>query len=775
MKFTFFSQRIVCMLLCFLFSAFCCAEITFIATYQGKPLPDYVYVSLYRDGTRMHRESSRNIITFKDAIGKYTYMTDATNHKGIVDGTSNVTVNLKFGKITFKLMDALGLPIKSSRVAIYEDGNEIASKWTNSDGVATFYLAPSLKYAYITEFSKGAIELPLPDEEIEIAERQAKISVIAKYRDLPVTGRYTLLKHNKTYGGIQKSISNMESGELSYYCEFGKSYRIKNEYDVFSRPFTPTKESISFPIEHYKVTFVSNEKDPNILKDFKICGASQTLYSSTDSKISDGKGHVVYYLMPGKYKYFHVGSFKEFEVFEHDTIINLTSQNKNVTFKNSSGKKYANLKFTVKCPEVSNITSEYTTDAEGKASIPYMGQDCYIQINDLGYFLIPEADSFEVFLVDVVFDANNLSPEAYTRIESNYGNKQLRPNESITLIRDCKYTYTISNNSSYVVSDQPLDTNSGTEIHIDKEVRKVIVRIQEEDGSPCEGISITCYSNGSYTSSANTDNNGQAVFILIDGSYEFKELSKTLLSVDISSDGTFVYTMPKELAINVSVNGKPWNGYFLLTKEETREMLNVLSTHGHAKVRIDEGEQCFASVGSMPYLSKISIKNNVTLNFVDTHILSEGDGLAFPAATYCYETPNCYMIEGENLHLVAVPAANAKFDCWIINGKRYESSVVDYKITGTVDAIAKFEKTDPSVAIHGIDSNNELNITVAGNYILFDQTVDGMATIYSSAGTVVKSSYVVSDRMDISNIDTGIYVLSLNSQNNYYSVKFVKE
>lgn len=303
----------------------------------------------------------------------------------------------------------------------------------------------------------------------------------------------------------------------------------------------------------------------------------------------------------------------------------------------------------------------------------------------------------------------------------------------------------------------------------------MIVRIQEEDGSPCKGISITCYLNGDYKLSANTDINGQVVFNLIDGSYEFKELSKTLLSVDISSDGTFVYTMPKELGINVSVNGEAWNGYFSLIKEEYREMLNILSTDGHAKVRIDEGEECFASLGIMSHISKIPIKNNQTLNFVDTHILSEGDGLAFPAATYVYETPNCYMIEGENLHLVAIPAANAKFDCWIINGKRYESSVVDYKITGAVNAIAKFEKTDPSVAIHGIDSNNELNIKVAENYILFDQTVDGMATIYSSAGTVVKSSYVVSDRMDISNIDTGMYVLSLNSQNKYYSVKFVKE
>lgn len=105
--------------------------------------------------------------------------------------------------------------------------------------------------------------------------------------------------------------------------------------------FTDTNKTIY--LEYKKVKFISQNNDPNILKNITV---KHEGYSS-ENKITDGEGFAEFYLLPGVYTYTHLSGNGTFVVEDRDIQIDLTSYPTTIILQNQeTGNYYPNFNFT---------------------------------------------------------------------------------------------------------------------------------------------------------------------------------------------------------------------------------------------------------------------------------------------------------------------------------------------------------------------------------------------------------------------------------------------
>lgn len=749
-----------------------CQAVSFYAKYQGHKLDPSItsswYISLYKDGERVKHESfyDKESVWFGTDDGSYTYLTDL-NHRGTVNDGD--IIDLKIGLFKYLLHDSDGNPLKGISVKIYEDGDEVKSITSNSEGIAQCYLAVGNKYAYKAESSSGSFAI-VADKETLVDDNC--ISVMLKYQDLPVPGNYNLVADDGTESPSAYIYSYALSGRLTFACRYGRSYRIKNAYDVYSEPFTPTVSNNSFVVEHRKVTFVSGSDDPNILYDFKILGQSQfTNYES--GKISDGKGYVVYYLMPGKYKYSHLGSIVPFEVDDTDLTLTLTTNPKTLRVTDVLGQGIPGQKIKI-LDSNGGMSQEYVSDNSGAVSFKAINDGCYAQVNGFGQFPVDTSASPEIRLTELIFD-NKIFGQATSIILSDGKNTlSVNPGKHLWVPLNSRYTYSVFNGSQVLINNAEIDSSEGT-VTVGENLNKVTFVASEENDTPLSGFRFYVYTGNLVAFNGSTDFKGECTVYLKDGFYEFKDQSMQVISaVAIDGDQMIKYVTPSEKVLTVNVDGRPWDGYVTFVRENG-ETVSMTCRQGIGRVRLPDNDRCAVAVGSMIHTCKVNVTDGMSLDFYETHVTSHGDGLAFPIVSYYYENTQTKMLGGENLHLVAVPAANSSFRHWLVNGERYESAVVDYKVSSAIDAVAVFE-TQGSSKIESIGSlQNGLGITEENGFLLFDRKICGNVDLYNASGVKVYSSYVVSDKMDISALTTGVYITVVIEGASQYSYKFIKK
>lgn len=733
-----------------------------------------VDISIYKDGEEVKQFYSKNEISLADLKpDTYTYKTE-TNYVGTIDTRiTNTTLELNCAKLEIEIVDTQNTPITNTDFEIYEDGDLIQRDRTNNEGKCSFYLKPSVKYAYKTKFCSGSIEIP-EGKEGSITNLTInninRLQITAKYKDMPIEERFTLYPYQDQEHPLSSLVyTDEKSGKMSFYVDAKGSYWVKTSCGAFSEPFTLTADNSQFYLEHYKVTFISNSKDPNILEEFKV-----SKVNAVESKITDGKGHVVFYLIPGTYSYSHNNGSGTFTVEKSDKIINIESNKQTISFTDTSGKPFKNLHIKIYDKTGYNgITKEYITNEYGQIDVVRSGKSSmYLDIEDYvsGYAIYSQEDT-TIQLTRCTFESI-LSDKDYIYLSGNKISKNIKSGES-TLLLPGNYTYSHYHDGSMLFREKQLHVES--DIYIKDEFNKLTIYKHSKDGGVAgynNTINLYNYNSNEIVASKDADIDGYCIFYVPSDTYIVKYNSSKQDTIINVNEDTFVEIItPNNVVLNITDNGQPYNGIVWFTQNFGVWPISEQCKNGKVSIPLDEGEPYFIMLASMytTNYSKITIYNNMNLDFTDVKILSEGPGLTFPLNSTQEPVSQKYLI-GSTVRLCGIPMDGYRCAYWIINGTTYNSDIIELQIDNKTTATAYFV-SDTNTNVDGSFVSN-MDISIWEGQIKFPQKIKGDVCIYNTNGYLIKKIYVISDHMRIDDLTPGFYVLSVKTEQGLYATKF---
>ncbi len=664
-------------------------QTTFTIRHQNENLSS-IDIDIYQAGERVQNgyTDSNGEKTFDITSGYYK---TETNHSGQIS-ESNILLTCQ--KLTITLVDQENNPISSESIKIYENGNSVTQQSTNTAGNATFFLKPSKQYAYKCSFSQGAVSL-LADTSITI--KQSCFEIVAKYGDYPIQNESFSLysTYNPTTSIASGSNPSYYSGKVKFYVPAG-DYFIKNKLGIVTPvSFTDTNKTIY--LEYKKVKFISQNNDPNILKNITV---KHEGYSS-ENKITDGEGFAEFYLLPGVYTYTHLSGNGTFVVEDRDIQIDLTSYPTTIILQNpETGNYYPNFNFTIKY-DGNNVEESFMTDNTGKCNIQLLPGEYTIVINEICSYTIesPSSGEINIPLYDIEFINKEANESDYISITNTNASYTFKLNTKYSFISN---TYTYQYHCKNSLSQQlPLTLNSNTRIDINTNVTSVTIHVYD-NGKPYTGL-ISFYGENFTTSTSGNCINGKLVSYLKDNSYYYVLLS---------------------------------------------------SGPGYQKMKITDGME---------------------IHLTDVLIQEQGAGLTFPLRTIS-NTPTKY-IAGTNIRLSAIPMNGNTYAKWIINDTEYDTDMVEYTVPYTpVTATAVFEDKS-TTALTQVTSTEDWNIVPnpVKDMIALPEEYDGDIHIYSSDGTLIQTTHIVGNQIDVSHLHTGMYLMILEYPDRTLKGKFIKE
>lgn len=749
---------------------------TFTLKYGSTNLSEYVYI--YQNGKQVasgYTSSSKGSVTITLPAGEYSYKT-ATNFTGDITASSTVTLGHK--KVTFTVKDNAGNPINSERIRIYEDGIEVSSEYTNSSGIAEFYLKPSDKYAYKTSFAQAAFSL-LNDASLNLTK--SNVSIIAKYQNYPVDDNFTLYPYSDRSTSLATAYSSATNGEVKFNLTTGK-YWLKNKLNIYTE-LNITNSNQQILLDYKKVHFISNQTVPNILKNIVVSNGTY----STDTKITDGKGYADFYLLPGSYTYSHLGMSAPFTV-TNDMTINLTTQTVTFNLRNgTTSAAYANQPF--KIGKDMNSLSSYITNSSGTCQVnlsagSYIFSDGF---SSYPFIISGSGQTITPPLYDVTFNiAQNLSgamPD-YIYVTSINTGKSVNYNPYSEGMKVCllqgDYNIRCQGDGFSYSHLIPFTVNQNTTV---QGLYTFQLNVKDNNNAAISGISYYIKQDGSFINTSFTTNNqGVATAFLPNGNYQLydtKTQEEKPFTIN-NQNNTLNLQLPNEITINVTKDGQAITaGYVMVYNEQKTSVQSVKIINGTGKARLKSGSNYYVMMsiaGAASMQQKIPISSgNVNLDFISLQIKSEGKGIAFP-----YQTDDnnlVYYLKQSTIRLAAVPMKGWTCTKWTINGTNINDDLIDYTLNGVTVATAIFEQNTPSGVAEARMSSNSLAIypNPAETQINFSEDLSGNAYIYSSSGSLVKQIYVFGNGINISDLSSGVYVLVIETENQSYKGSFIKK
>ncbi len=666
-------------------------QTTFTIRHQNEKLSS-IDIDIYQAGERVQNgyTDSNGEKTFDITSGYYI---TETNHTGQIS-ESNILLTCQ--KLTITLVDQENNPISSESIDIYENGNSVTHQSTNKAGEATFFLKPSKQYAYKCSFSQGAVPL-LADTSITI--KQSCLEIVAKYGDYPIQNESFSLysTYNPTTPIASESIyPSYYSGKVKFYVPAG-DYFIKNKLGiVIPVSFTDTNKTIY--LEYKKVKFISQNNDPNILKNITV---KHEGYSS-ENKITDGEGFAEFYLLPGVYTYTHLSGNGTFVVEDWDIQIDLTSYPTTIILQNQeTGNYYPNFNFTIKY-DGNDVKESFMTDNTGKCNIQLLPGKYTVVINEICSYTIesPSYGAINIPLYDIEFINKETNESDYIRItntQNAYGTFKFNTKYSF-ISNTYTYQYYCKNSLSQQL---PLTLNSNTRIDIN-------------------AISVT---------------------------------------------------------INVYDNGKPYTGIINFYDENfTPITTNCVNGKLTSHLRENTYYYVYPSAGLLSSgFQKMKITDGMEIHLTDVLIQEQGAGLTFPLRNISNTPMKC--IAGTNIRLSAIPMNGNTYAKWIINETEYDTDMVEYTVPYTpVTATAVFEDKS-TTALTQVTSTEDWNIVPnpVKDMIALPEEYDGDIHIYSSDGTLIQTTHIVGNQIDVSHLHTGMYLMILEYPDRILKGKFIKE
>ena len=236
--------------------------------------------------------------------------------------------------------------------------------------------------------------------------------------------------------------------------------------------------------------------------------------------------------------------------------------------------------------------------------------------------------------------------------------------------------------------------------------------------------------------------------------------------------------MPNEVTLSITKNGATVSGYLMISNELKTNTQMILINNGIGKARLSTGNNYFVALSASnvsSILSKITVSGaNLTLDFASVQIKTQGKGLSFPYQTD--ENYVFYALNGSIIHLAAVPMQGWICKRWDINSTGIIDDMIDYTITGSTIATAIFEQVSGAgISNAPMVQNLELFPNPAETQINFSDNLDGNAVIYNSGGKVVKQLHIYGNGISISNLNSGLYIVVVVTNNGTFKGNFIKK
>jgi len=355
--------------------------------------------------------------------------------------------------------------------------------------------------------------------------------------------------------------------------------------------------------------------------------------------------------------------------------------------------------------------------------------------------------------------------------------------------------------SSNSLGSKEVDLTSDQTVSFD--VHTVTVKVVEADGTPVEGVSVFNSINNYNGSNGTTDANGYYSLIATNGSeirIQCQDLymSSGIQLFTLTGNKTITVTFPKIMSFKMMLNGKLYdipenqNNYvYLYNGDQDNYLYARMIEKGTFQTRVNpEAEyamQLYDYDDNTRYYystsNAIKITEGKTIRVGQFATKADGVGLDFFMGNGNYlnfDTEygwNAVIVGGTPVRIAAVPVGNEQFVCWNINGKEYNSPMIDFTVKddNTV-ATAKFTGTIAN-QVKGIAGQNAENIyvTIEGGYLVLPNDVEAEASIYAMDGKLTKKTGVVGNRIYINNLPDGAYVLVLSIDGRRQTATFIKQ
>lgn len=326
----------------------------------------------------------------------------------------------------------------------------------------------------------------------------------------------------------------------------------------------------------------------------------------------------------------------------------------------------------------------------------------------------------------------------------------------------------------------------------------VKVKVVEPDGTPVEGMQVGYYYNTYGNVHPETDANGEISFVVTKDT-EITIYNSTYWDTQkytITGNKTITLTVPKVISIRAKYNGKTISytsadeqygksRIYLYAGNGDHEYSLLINEDGTFSGRAEANREYriefgFNDYGSGRTANSILVTDGMTLRIGKFSTKADGVGLDLfmgNGSSLYYNDYNDVLIGGTPVRIAAVPVGNEQFTCWDINGHQYSNPMIDFtpKEDATV-ATAKFTGTIANQVKSVAGQNAEtIYVTVEGSYLVLPADVEAEAAIYAMDGKLTKKTGVVGNRIYISNLPDGAYVLVLTADGLRQTAAFVKQ
>ena len=367
---------------------------------------------------------------------------------------------------------------------------------------------------------------------------------------------------------------------------------------------------------------------------------------------------------------------------------------------------------------------------------------------------------------------------------TNYYYKEI--NRSV-LVPDGKYEIKVhtSRQTIYKTLDVTEDAS------FDIKINKLAITCQDIDGNVASDIQLQLRlnKNDGY-SSYRTDENGLVISYWFEGDTvritpEDNNFDVSNYIVIMSEDKNVTLKVPNKITFKLYVDGRPYTNYAHIFNFDNQRMNYDDDDKGNYTLRYDSKHPLRLYMDDLHGSSTYCDEGFVAGYFIPTDgckvevasvsVQSDGKGLVFPRNDF--QPQQIYrMFVGNVVRLAAVPVGDGEFVNWEINGKQYTQPLIDYTVTDdAVTAIAHFSG-DVTTNVKGVTppSSEQITVSIEGGILRLPESVEGDASFYSVDGRMVKQVGVVGDRIVISDLPAGAYVLTLYVEGRILSARFVK-
>lgn len=446
---------------------------------------------------------------------------------------------------------------------------------------------------------------------------------------------------------------------------------------------------------------------------------------------------------------------------------------------------------------------QYTKSLDNHASVAFQqGQKIYVGVYDnqskrlLTYReVVMDSDKTEDFKYNVV-TKNITAPEEILndisvnlRVPDNdYGYRNYRIDDYV-LVTDGQYDIEVriptgEYGSRYINKTVNITEDTSLDFKIDK----LSIVCRDKNGDVAADISLKLTTNKSSGYSYTTDNNGRVETYALEGdtiriSMEDNNFDVSNYIVIMNGNKDISLSVPNMISFKLYVDGKPSDDGYIFSIDNNR-MRSKSDEKGNYTFRYDGKfplrlfvDDLYGSVeGDGDYVTGyFTPTDGCTVRVASVRVESDGKGLVFPRNDF--QPQRLYkMFVGNVVRLAAIPVGNSEFINWEINGKTYSQPMIDYTVgEDEITAIAHFSG-EITTGVKGVKAptTEEITVSIEGGTLRLPEFIEGDASFYSVDGRLVKQVGVVGDRIVISDLPAGAYVLTIGVEGRTLSARFVK-